>query len=275
MSVIIVIGLYCYPVKSCRGLSLQIAEIGRIGMRFDRQWMVVDEQGMFVAQRGDGGLGVGIKTMCLIETSRQGSKLALTAPEMPALALPLEGSNGETREVQVWKSKCEAIDQGDEAAGWLTAYLSRERQGNYRLVRMTDEGIRKAKHGESELAFADAYPFLVISQASLDDLNGRLAEPLSMNRFRPNIVLGGSEPYAEDRMRQIRIGALDFFGMTLCVRCPITTTNQLTAERGKEPLRTLATYRKTEDGVVFGRNFNHRGVGAISLGDRVDVLECD
>jgi uncharacterized protein YcbX len=237
--------------------------------------MIVDRRGMFVAQRGERGLGVGIRTMCLLETATQGQCLVLTAPGMSSLSLPLAGAAGDFVEVRIWSSRCVAVDQGSEAAQWVTEYLSRERPGRYRLVRMPEDGTRVAKRGPAELAFADGYPFLIISQASLDDLNRRLAEPLPMNRFRPNLVLAGCAPYAEDTMAHLRIGPVEFFGMTLCLRCPIPTTNQLTAERGKEPLRTLATYRRTEGGVVFGRNFNHRGSGRIVLGDAVQVLASD
>jgi uncharacterized protein YcbX len=258
-----------YPVKSCRGISLQHADIGRFGIRYDRQWMFVDDRGMFLAQRGDRGQGVEVRSLCLIQTRIEGETLRLTAPDMPALDLPLEGRPGASVPVRVWASETVGVDQGDEAEAWANTFLSRERPGRYRLVRMADETRRTAKLGDANLAFADGYPFLITSDASLADLNRRLDEPLPMNRFRPNIVLGGCEPYEEDRLDAIRIGDVIFDGMPLCLRCPIPTTNQETAERGKEPLRTLATYRRVPEGVVFARNFNHRGVGRISVGDAV------
>ncbi len=269
--------LYYYPVKSCSGISLRSANIGRMGIRFDRQWMVVDENGMFVAQRGDGPHGIGIKAMCLIETSIQGESLCLTAPKMPMIEMPVSGMENESGNtkavnVRIWKNDCVAVDQGNEAAEWFTEFLSRERRGKYRLVRMADNGVRKAKHGGGDLAFADGNAFLIISQSSLDDLNARMPEPLPMNRFRPNIVITGSLSYDEDRMVRIRIGGIEFMGAKLCVRCPITTINQFNAERGKEPLTTLSKYRRTEKGVVFGKYFNHSGNGTISLGDEVHVL---
>lgn len=275
--------LHVYPVKSCRGIALDPAEVGRMGLRYDRQWMFVDERGMFVAQRADGRRGVGIRTMCLIRTAIADDFLRLTAPGMPALDLPLAGLEGPERAVEIWDTPADGIDQGAAAADWATAFLSRERPGQYRLVRMPDEGVRQPTTGDGALAYADGYPFLVISQASLDDLNARLAAPLPMNRFRPNLVLGGCAPYEEDRLARIRIGDVVFDGMTRCPRCPIPTTDQDTAERGAEPLRTLAGYRRTADGVVFGRNFNHRwspgpgpaGTLRIHAGAPVEVLARD
>ena len=260
-------GLYVYPVKSCRGISLTTADVGRMGIRYDRQWMFVDDRGMFVAQRASSELGVEVRTMCLIETAIANDQLILSAPNMPSLEVPLAGRGGAEIPVRVWDSHVSGTEQGQEAAEWATEYVSRERPGHYRLVRMPDEGVRPPKRGTSMLAYADAYPFLVISEASLEDLNGRLAEPLPMDRFRPNLVLRGCEPYGEDRLDRIRVGQVELVGMTLCERCPLPTTNQQTAERGKEPLRTLATYRRMPGGVMFGRNFNHAGTGVIRLGD--------
>jgi uncharacterized protein YcbX len=136
---------------------------------------------------------------------------------------------------------------------------------------LADDHRRRSKIGDGEVAFGDAYPFLVIADSSLADLNTRLETPLPMNRFRPNIVIAGARPYQEDDMARFAINGIDFAGATLCIRCPTTTTNQDTAERGKEPLRTLATYRKHPDGVVFGRNFNHSGSGRVKVGDAIEL----
>ncbi len=260
--------IHIYPVKACGGIALAQAEVTRTGFRHDRQWMFVDDRGMFVAQRDSRGLGVGIKSVCLVRTAIADGALTLTAPSMPALHVPLRASGVELP-VTIWDDTITGIDQGDEAEAWASELLSRERPGRYRLVRMPDAVHRAAKIGAAEVGFGDAYPFLVISEASLADLNARLPEPLPMNRFRPNIVLAGGSAYREDQMDHFRIGAIDFHGATLCLRCPTTATNQATAERGKEPLRTLATYRKRPDGVVFGRNFNHSGTGHVKVGDEV------
>ena len=262
--------LFVYPVKSCRGLALADAEVTRLGIRYDRQWMVVDERGRFVAQRGNGS-GVGIRTMCLIGTAIQNGTLTLSAPGMPTLSLPLAGQTGPQLPVQVWQSHTFGVDQGDDVARWVTAFLSQERPGTYRVVRMDDAETRRAKNGDSTLAFADGYPFLVLSEASLADLNSRLAVPLPIDRFRPNIVIDGCQAYAEDAWDRLEVNDIVLHGMTTCLRCAITTTDQATGERSPEPLRTLATYRRTEDGVIFARNFNHEGAGVIRVGDAVVV----
>ena len=260
--------LYVYPMKSCRGIPLDHALVGRMGINYDRQWMIVDQHGMFVAQRS-GAQGVAVASLCLIQTAIENGLLRLTAPEMPPLDLPLAGTTGVTRSVQVWNSRTTGIDQGEDAATWVTTFISRERPGSYRVVRMPDAGTRPAKLGNSMLAYGDAYPFLILSSASLADLNSRLDTPLGLDRFRPNIVLEGCTPYEEDHLDSLSINGIRFDGTTLCLRCAITTTNQMTAERSKEPLRTLATYRRVSDGVVFARNYSHAGEGPVRVGDRV------
>ncbi|MGE0364026.1 MAG: MOSC domain-containing protein [Vicinamibacterales bacterium] len=264
-----VASLHIYPVKSCGGITLAESAVTRMGLRFDRQWAFVDEHGMFVAQRDSRGLGVPVRTMCLVGTAIGGDVLTLTAPGMPPLAVPLAGHDGPDVPVRVWDSHTSGVDQGVEAADWATEVLSRERPGRYRLVRMADDTHRRSKIGDGDVAYADAYPFLVVSEESLADLNARMVTPLPMDRFRPNLVIRGGAPYVEDTLDQFRIGDIGFTGTTLCIRCPIPTTDQRTAERGKEPLRTLATYRRQPDGVVFGRNFNHAGTGGVRVGDIV------
>jgi uncharacterized protein YcbX len=264
--------LFFYPVKSCRGIALSEAVVGSMGIQYDRQWMIVDERGMFVAQRSN-GVGVAVASLCLIETAIHDRTLQLTAPGLSPLYLPLAGTTGPSRAVQVWNSHTVGIDQGGRAAEWVTAFITRERPGQYRLVRMADDGRRAPKMGVSTLAYADGYPFLIVSSASLADLNSRLETPLPINRFRPNIVLDGCSPYEEDWLDALSINGIRFTGMTLCKRCAITTTDQTTAERGREPLRTLATYRRTDDGVVFARNYNHAGRGILRIGDTLtDVV---
>jgi uncharacterized protein YcbX len=268
---LVVSGLHIYPVKSCGGIALTESAVGRMGLCHDRQWAFVDEHGMFVAQRDSRGLGVPVRTMCLIGTAIGADALTLTAPGMPPLAVPLTGHDGPDVPVRVWDSHTSGVDQGVEAGDWASDVLSRERPGRYRLVRMPERTHRRSKIGDGEVAYGDAYPFLVISEESLADLNGRMPAPLPMDRFRPNIVIRGGAPYVEDSLDRFRIGAVVFTGTTLCIRCPIPTTDQRTAERGKEPLKTLATYRRQPDGVVFGRNFNHGGTGSVRIGDAIEI----
>jgi uncharacterized protein YcbX len=210
--------------------------------------------------------------MALIEPDIDaGGGLVLNAPGMPDCRAPAVRIGLEIK-VRVWDDWCGSIDQGDEIARWLSDYLECE----CRLVRLADMTVRHLDERYSrsgETGFADGFPFLLISEESLTDLNGRLVEPLPMNRFRPNIVATGSSSYAEDGWQTIRIGTLEFRVVKPCARCVITTVDQATGNKGTEPLKTLATYRKSERGVMFGQNLVHCGSGSISVGDPIEVLE--
>ena len=259
--------LYRYPVKSCAGSSLEVADLGPRGIAHDREFMLVEPaSGLFFTQRE-------LPRMALIEPAREHCALRLRAPGMPDLTAPVLAA-GQTREVLIWRDRCTAVDQGDEAAAWLSQFLRRP----CRLVRMAEDHVRRvdptyAVSEEDQVGFADGYPFLVISEESLADLNARLARPLPMNRFRPNIVVRGGTAYEEDRWRRVRIGGIEFHLVKACARCAITTTDQATAEVGREPLATLATYRRSERGVLFGQNAIHAATGSIRIGDAVEVLE--
>jgi len=267
---IAVTALHVYPVKSCAGVALARAEVGPRGIRQDREYMVVEAAtGAFLTPRE-------LPRMALIRPALADGRLRLEAPGMPPIGVaPVPDGEGEAREVVVWKDACRAVDQGDEVAAWLGEFLGID----CRLVRMADDHVRRvdpayATGERDQVGFADGYPFLLISEESLADLNGRLAEPLPMNRFRPNLVVaGGGAPFLEDGWRRVRIGGLGFAVVKPCARCAITTTDQATGARGKEPLRTLATFRRGERGVLFGQNLIHDGEGEIAVGDRVTVLD--
>jgi uncharacterized protein YcbX len=213
--------------------------------------------------------------MALIKPRLGGNGLlTVTAPNMPELRLTASEA-GKRDEVVIWKDRALAVDQGKDAAGWFSAFLGSE----YRLVSMPRDYVRQvnpkyARREDIQVGFADGYPFLLISDASLADLNTRLDKPLPMARFRPNIVVSGTIPYEEDTWRKIRIGEVVFDIVKPCARCVITTTDQETAIAGKEPLATLATYRRSADGgVIFGQNLVHANTGTISPGDTVEVIE--
>ena len=226
--------LWKYPIKSCKGTQVSEARIAVHGMERDRQFMIVDAKtGMFAAQRADSGLGIGIKSMCLINAEIKGDpgteRIEVSAPGMetitiyPDMFIPV---GGRQRQVQVWKSECDALIADADTNQWFTEFLSRERPGKYQLVKFPYRATRRAKHGYSQLRYADGYPFLVISQESLDDLNKRIGGVrLPINRFRPNIVITRGRPYDEDRLDRMVINGVDFEGMELCVRCPITIEN--------------------------------------------------
>lgn len=261
--------LHYYPIKSCRGIAVDSALVTRRGLEFDRSLMLVDETGTFLTQRE-------LPRMALIGTEllpqNCGEMITLRAEGMDPFTF-LTSNQGRQRQVSVWQSVCEAVDQGDEVARWFSDFLG----DNVRLVRIADEFQRELDaryrlREDDETAFADGYPVLLLAQASLDDLNQRLATPLPMNRFRPNIVVSGCEAYAEDNWKRIRIGNVEFAGVKKCARCKIITIDQASAEVGKEPLTTLANYRYMEDrGVMFGQNMIPVNGGAIHVGDVVEV----
>jgi uncharacterized protein YcbX len=257
--------LFYYPVKSCRGIALDAATLDRRGIVDDRRLMIIDEWGRFVSQRSH-------PRLALVDVRLDQDNLTLGAPGLQALSIPVVRS-GATRTVVVWQDECEAVDQGQEAAGWLSEFL----EASVELVRIDDHFKRAvdpnyAVRSSDEVGFADGYPLLVISEESLDDLNTRLDVPVPMNRFRPNIVVRGGGVYAEDQWRRVRFGEVSAAIVKPCARCSITTVDQQTGERSKEPLRTLATYRHDpERDVLFGQNVIHASPGTIRVGDIVEV----
>jgi MOSC domain-containing protein len=242
-------GLWVYPVKSCRGLRLSHASVTERGLAHDREWMIVDSAGRFISQRE-------IPRLALIVPTLSQTSLELTAPGKSALCVPLD-QGGETLSVTVWRDKLDAIDQGDAAAAWISAWIG----CSARLVRFDSRSHRPcnpvyAGDTGAHTAFADGYPLLVLSEASLAELNRRLASPLPLNRFRPNIVLSAIEAYDEDHIDELAVAGVTLRLVKPCTRCEITTTDQSTAQRGAEPLATLGSYRMNEalGGVTFGVN---------------------
>lgn len=266
MKQIQVSGLYIYPVKSCAGIAVTSATLDRRGFVDDRRFMIVDDAGSFLTQRE-------FPKLALIAPRTDSDVVSLTAPGMSAIDCRIRRGRGDAT-VTIWGDTCAATDQGDEVSAWLARFLGTR----CRLVRQAADDVRRidptyATSAQDEVSFADAYPLLLISEASLADLNSRLDVSLPMNRFRPNVVVSGSDPYAEDTWRSIEIGAVEARVVKACVRCVTTTVDQSTAETGKEPLRTLATYRKGPRGVMFGQNVIHAGTGTINVGDSLRVRE--
>jgi uncharacterized protein YcbX len=256
--------LHIYPVKACGGLSPAEWPVDDFGLRNDRRWMVVNLAGRFLTQRE-------APRLALIRPVLETGGRVLRAPAMPELRLPLVPATRERVPVQVWGDTTEGVPVSPEAAQWLSRYLG----SLARLVWMPDDVLRPTDPRYAEgyrVSFADGFGFLVISEASLADLNRRLETPLPMNRFRPNLVVSGTEPFAEDGWRRIRIGGLELGVVKPCGRCVVTTTDQETAERGQEPLRTLATFRERDGKLMLGMNAVHRGTGRLAMGMPVEVL---
>lgn len=265
MSQITLTGLYRYPVKSLRGAGFDELAVDARGLVDDRRWMVVDAGGRFVTQRQQ-------PRMCLVDTEIDAAgRLTLRAPGMPPVT-PAP-ARGERQQVVVWGDTVEAERCDPAVDAWLGEFLGIA----CHLVRMPDDSVRPVDPEYAgpghRVGFADGFPFLLISEASLDELNGRLARPLPMARFRPNLVVAGCDAFAEDGWRRIRIGDLSFDLVKPCARCIIPTIDIATGERDAEPLRTLMTYRRHGDRIVFGQNLVHAGAGRLRCGMPVEVLE--
>lgn len=258
--------LTVYPVKSAAGVALTSARVDARGLAGDREWMAVDDKRTFLTQRTH-------PRLALVSVAIADEGLALTAPGMPSFTLHSPPSHAAVVPVRVWSDVCGAVPAGEEAAHWLSAFLGCRCE----LVFMPGESRRPVRAGggapASEIAFADAFPFLLVSEASLGDLNRRLATPVPMDRFRPNLVVRGCDPFAEDGWLRIRIGRIEFRVVKPCARCSTTTVDQVSGERGREPLATLATYRRVGNQVMFGQNLVHDGGGELRVGDEVTVLE--
>ncbi len=252
-------GLHVYPIKSAGGSTVEEWEVDGFGLRHDRRWMVIDQQGRLITQRGQ-------PRLALVRPAIEGDTLRITAPDMPVLELPLHPEPSVTTTAVVWHDACEAVWTGERPTAWFSAALGTPCS----LVYMPEDTIRPADPAFAppgvRVSFADAFPFLLISEESLADLNARLQRPIPMNRFRPNLVIRGGSPYVEDSLDAFRLGGIAFRVVKPCDRCVVTTTDQETTERGVEPLRTLATFRKVGGEVMFGQNVVHLGTGRLSVG---------
>jgi uncharacterized protein len=256
--------LNVYPIKSAAGLAVQEHSVDSFGLRHDRRFMVVNSAGRMISQRTH-------PRMALVRPSIEGPQLRVSAPGMPSLEVSLSPSATDTRMVEIWDDACTALWLGEPAAAWFSQFL----HCDCGLVYMPDQTVRPADSRfapeGARVSFADAYPFLLISEESLVDLNTRLPSPILMNRFRPNLVIAGGEPYVEDRLQEFQLGGIAFRGVKPCDRCVVTTTDQATTDRGPEPLRTLATYRRWDGKVFFGQNLIHRGMGSLRVGATLRV----
>ncbi len=259
-------GLYLYPIKSSAPLDVRTAVVEPRGLRHDRRWMVVDEEGGFLTGRQ-------LPRLTLVRAWPDSQGLSLDAPGMPSLSVPLPQTET-TVPVNVWKNEVAAKRTEVTADTWLSEFL----QQAVRLVHMDAGVVRPMTDPHSrpgdEVSFADAFPLLLISRAALDGLNARLAKPVSMLQFRPNLVVDGVPAHAEDGWKRIRIGEVEFEVAKACTRCVFTTVDPVRGERDPdgEPLRTLIGYRRTPEGVTFGQNLIPRSSGSVSIGDAVEVL---
>jgi len=274
-----------YPIKSCKGISLQRAKIGPYGFENDRRWMLYNtETNRFLTQRQH-------PQMALVTPRFEGEHLCLDFPALETLRIPISGKEQKqgpiVQEIGLWKASVRGVDEGDEVAEWFKQAI--RVKFAVRLIRLCDNHDRQVpedyaqkdmKKEKQLVSFADGFPFLVISEDSLTDLNSRMEKPLPMKRFRPNIVINGCEPFEEDVWQKVKIGSTVFRHVKKCTRCKLTTVDPDQGEfAGDDPLKTLRTYRKgllegAKDEVCFGQNLIHENIGGeVQVGQTVEILE--
>ena len=272
-----------YPIKSLKGISLDSAVVEKRGLQYDRRWMLTTPDGMFFTQREFPRMAT-----LSVWIEEDGSGLGVAADRFGDVFVPSQPDTGDKQQVTIWQSVCE----GEVYGGALNEWFSDVIGTNCQLVYMPDQTRRSVNkrfdHGDDVVSFADGYPLMVLSEATLADLNSRLDDPLPMNRFRPNLVVSGSSAFAEDAWDKVRIGEAVFRSTKPCERCVMTTVDQSKGEfTGKEPLKTLASYRMAKDvmpdryeslgvgatAVLFGQNLIAESAGAtVHVGDAVEIL---
>ncbi len=260
--------IFIYPVKSLSGISLQQAEVEERGLRHDRRWLIIDDNHNFVTQRQH-------PNMALIDVAiaQEGLQLRHRKRDLGTLTVPFQPETFDMLTVTVWDDQIEAAIVNDASNRWLSEALG----FSARLVYLPETSPRLADRHyapfDVDVSFADGFPFLLIGQSSLDDLNTRLPEPVTMLRFRPNLVFEGSVAYDEDQWYEFTIGNVKFYGVKPCARCILTTVDPEKGEMiGKEPVRTLSKYRKRNNKIFFGQNLVTNQAGKLSVGDEIKVV---
>jgi uncharacterized protein YcbX len=262
--------LYRYPLKSGKVDVLQRVDLDKLGLDGDRRWMLVDEaSGRFLTQRAEAKMS----QLSALWNAQGG--LTLSAPQQSSIDIALPENDAELRGVTIWRDTLRVPDAGDEAARWVSDFIGKPT----RLVQVPLDRARTTQAGygndDDQVAFADGFPLLLIGEASLQDLSQKVGRPLEMLRFRPNLVIVGSEAYAEDSWKRIRIGDVEFRVVKPCSRCILTTIDPQTGERSadREPLATLQKYRAESDGAMFGQNLVNDSNGRLEVGMPVEILE--
>jgi uncharacterized protein YcbX len=259
--------IYLYPIKSLGGIAVQEAQVEERGFKYDRRWMLVDQSGEFLTQRQH-------PQLALLQVALSESQLEVFSKGDPSqrIAFDLDLASNQELLVSIWGDQVLARVVSAEVSRWFSDFL----QMDLDLVVMPESSHRKmdpryAVQGES-VSFADGMPYVIIGQSSLDELNQRLEVPVSMDRFRPNLVFSGGQAFEEDQFTRIKVGEVEFQVVKPCARCVLITVNQQTGEKGKEPLATLATYRTVNNKIYFGQNAVALAPGIVRVGDPIQQL---
>lgn len=273
----IVSELNIYPIKSCRGISKDQAEISQKGFLWDREFMLVNPAGKFFTQRQ-------YPQLATVKVEIQDNQITLSSLDQSLESITFSPTLiGKEIKVEIWRDRTVAIVQEERVSQWFTTFLNTPCY----LVRQSPDYVRPIDENYAQshnlpVSFADGFPFLITNTASLTELNRRLketynneAQTIPMNRFRPNIVIQTEEPFIETKWKIIRIGEIQFSLVKPCTRCIITTTDQITGYRNslQEPLKTLGTFRKSTQGIMFGENMIPLNLGVIRVGDAIEILE--
>ncbi len=258
--------LFIYPVKSLAGIRVHQSHVVETGLRYDRKWMVIDAAQQFLSQRR-------LPKMALINTALTDDSLLLSAPTMPDIAIPLDNATGDTIACQVWHDRCLAHSVSSAVDMWLSEFLQQVCRLVYQPAqtkRAVDSNYAKPS---DQVSFADGFPFLLLSSASLASFNQQANLNLSIERFRPNLVISGCEAYAEDRWRTICIGEINFRLPKPCSRCAVPGIDPVTAISSTQPLVALNKLRKWQNKVYFGQNALHDNLGVLQVGEQVTVQQ--
>jgi uncharacterized protein YcbX len=259
--------IYIYPIKSLGAIRLSEALVEEKGFQYDRRWMLVDDEGVFLNQRN-----YPLMALLAVKLGAEGLYVYHKLNPDNRIQVPLNQAMGEELVVKIWDDEVVARKVHTDLDDWFSEFMG----FRVSLVTMPDTTRRPvdgryAVHSEA-VSFADAMPYLIIGQASLDDLNSRLDHSVPMVRFRPNIVFSGGDAYSEDSLRKMRIGTVDFQIVKPCARCVMTTVDQESGIKGKEPLRTLATYRTINNKIYFGQDAVALQAGIIRVGDTIHTI---
>jgi uncharacterized protein YcbX len=266
MEPLLLSGLYIYPIKSLGGISLTESLIETKGLKYDRRWMLIDEEGTFVSQRKH-------YSLALLQVSMIDDHIIITEKSAPdnCRSFSVNEHLDDPIRVSVWDDICYALEVKTELSQWFSDYL----KFAVRLVVMPEQERRrvdpKYAHDGEVVSFADGYPSLLIGKSSLDALNERLENPVQMDRFRPNFVFSGGKPHEEDSIADFQLGGISFSAVKPCARCVLITIDQETGIKGGEPLKTLAGYRTRNNKIMFGQNLLHQGIGSIRIGQELEV----
>ena len=254
--------LHIYPVKSCQGIDCNSVELTGTGFKYDRHWMLVDKQGRFLSQRQ-------LPAMARIETALTPTSLIVSVNSDAQLEIPLNNPHQERVKVNIWNDQCSAALVATQASRWFSDFLNFDCD----LVTLPDSEKRlvSAEYAQAgqTVGFADGFPLLILSKASADLLSSKLGEPVDINRFRANIIIGNCPAHAEDSWNNITVNDMRIDLVKPCSRCVIPSIDQQTSKKHASLLKVLASYRRNEGKVYVGQNGLHRSTGIISTGQTV------